>query len=417
VARARGLLKHRNLRLFLTGQFTTNLAGAIVTVAVGWQIYDLTRDPLDLGIAGLVEFLPSLVLVLLTGQVADRFDRRSIVVACVVVELAAVGALLLYAGSAGHAVWPIFAVLATLGIARAFWAPAERALLANLVPRDMLGPAIALNTSTWQAAGIIGPAIGGLLYGVGAQVAYGGAAILLLVGAVSTALIRRPPRALAREPTDWQNLVAGFRFVWRERVVLGAISLDLFAVLLGGATALLPVFARDVLEVGPWGLGLLRSAPGIGAVLTALYLARWPLVDREGAIMFVCVAGFGLSVCVFGLSVAPWLSIVALALAGATDMVSVTVRETLIQLWTPDRLRGRVNAVNMVFIGASNQIGEFRAGVMASVIGAVAAVVFGGAGTVAIAGVWAWKFPELLRVRRLMDAKHQPDQGQDQAKD
>ncbi|MEX2650671.1 MAG: MFS transporter [Alphaproteobacteria bacterium] len=400
---APGLLRHRNLRLFLASQLSTNLAGQIVTVAVGWQIYDLTRDPLDLGIAGLVEFLPSLLLVLLTGQVADRFDRRSVVIACVIAEVLAVGVLLGYAGTGGRAVWPIFAVLAVLGIARAFWSPAERALLPNLVPRNILSPAIALNTSTWQAATIVGPAMGGLLYGLGAEAVYGAAAALLVAGIVATAMIDRPPRVVGREPSDWQNLIAGFRFVWRERVVLGAISLDLFAVLLGGASALLPVFARDILEVGPWGLGLLRAAPGVGAVLTALYLARRPLVDREGAIMFVCVAGFGLAASVFGLSVTPWLSILALAVMGAADMVSVTVRETLIQLWTPDRLRGRVNAVNMVFVGASNQFGEFRAGVMAALIGAIAAVVVGGAGTVLVAGLWAVVFPELRRVRRLME--------------
>jgi MFS family permease len=310
--------------------------------------------------------------------------------------------VLLAAGGAPD-VWPIFVVLGILGVARAFWAPAERALLPNLVPASSLGRAIALNSSSWQASSIVGPAVGGLLYGVAPEAAYGAAAALLLGSGVAVGVIPRQPRRHVREATDWSSLIAGFRYIWSERVVFGAISLDLFAVLLGGATALLPVYARDILEVGPQGLGFLRAAPGVGAVATAILLARFPVNRRAGTVMFATVALFGLATFVFGVSVAPWLSILALALAGAADMISVYIRETLIQLWTPDRLRGRVNAVNMTFIGASNQLGEFRAGVAAAWVGAVVAVVAGGIGTVAVAATWALLFPDLRRVDRLLE--------------
>jgi len=401
VAASPGLWRHRDFRLYLAGQLVTNFGGQIVSVAVGWRLYELTRDPLDLGLAGLVEFLPSLVLVLATGHAADRFDRRIVIALCVAGETLVALALLGLAFGDVRASWPVFAAIAAMGIGRAFWGPAERALLPNLVPPALLGPAIALNSSTWQAATIVGPAVGGLLYGLGAEAAFGAAAVLLVAGAVTTLLIARPRRADAAGAADWTTLVAGFRYVWRAKVVLGAISLDLFAVLMGGAVALLPVYARDILEVGPAGLGLLRAAPGIGAVLIAAWLARWPIRDRAGTVMFACVAVFGVATAVFGASTLAWLSILALGVLGAADMVSVYVREVLIQLWTPDALRGRVNAVNMVFIGASNQIGEFRAGVAAAVLGAVPAVVMGGIGAVAVAILWAFWFPELRRVRRL----------------
>lgn len=400
MAALRGRLGLRDVRLYLLGQLLAHLAGQIITVAVGWQIYDLTRDPIDLGLAGLVEFLPALVLVLVTGQVADRFNRLAIIIICVLAEAALVLVLLAYTAGGPESVLPIFAILLCLGIGRAFWAPAERALLPNLVPTELLGQSIALSTSTWQAATIVGPAVGGLLFGVAPELAYGTAAAFLIGASVANALIRRPARG-PRESADWTALIAGFRYVWREKVVLGAISLDLFAVLLGGASALLPIFARDILEVGPWGLGLLRAAPGIGAVATALVLARYPVRDRAGWIMFGCVGVFGAATVVFGVSTTVWLSIAALGVMGAADMVSVYVRGTLIQLWTPDGLRGRVNAVDMVFIGASNQVGEFRAGTVAALIGAVPAVLVGGLGTLAVVALWMVLFPDLRRIRAL----------------
>ena len=296
----------------------------------------------------------------------------------------------------------MFGILVVLGIARAFMNPASDALAPNLVPKEAIAHAISLTTMIWQTANIAGPVAGGLLYGIAGEVAYGVALALVAAAAVLILLIGRVPQpGEAKEETTLGSLFAGFAFIRREKIVLGAISLDLFAVLLGGAVALLPVYARDILEVGPWGLGLLRAAPGVGAVSMALYLARYGIRDQAGRILFVFVALFGLFTLVFGLSTSVPLSIVALVLMGACDMVSVYIRETLLQLWTPDEVRGRVNAVNRVFIGASNELGEFRAGVVAAWIGAVAAVSVGGAGTMAVAFFWSRWFPELRTARRL----------------
>ncbi len=273
---------------------------------------------------------------------------------------------------------PVFAVMLLFGLERAFMAPAVQSLAPNLIPPEDLSNAVAWNSSSWQAATIIGPVAGGLLYGLGADIAYAVALALLLVSSVLVIMIPKPAQRMSREKPTWTSLLAGFSFIRSEKIVLGAISLDLFAVLLGGATALMPIFARDVLTVGPWGLGLLRSAPGVGAIVTAILLASFPISSRAGMLMFIGVAIFGAGTVVFGLSTSVWLSVVALAVMGAADMISVYVRETLIALWTPDEVRGRVNAVNMVFVGASNELGEFRAGTMASLTGAVPAVVIGG---------------------------------------
>ena len=363
--------RHGAFLRFWTARFLATFSTQIVSVAVGWQIYDLTRDPFDLGLVGIIQFLPSLLLVLVTGAVADRFGRRLIMGIAAFLE--AVCALALLALTLRGLTGPlgIFAVLAVFGIARAFFAPASASLVANLVPVDDFANAVAWNSSAWQTATIVGPVAGGLLYGVSA------------------------------EKPSLDSLFAGFRYIWGEKVVLGAISLDLFAVLLSGAVALLPVYARDILELGPWGLGLLRAAPGIGAILVAIWLAGHPIRDHAGIVMLAFVALFGAFTMLFGASEIPWLSIFALAMLGATDMISVYIRETLIQLWTPDRVRGRVNAVNMVFVGASNELGEFRAGTMAALIGTVPAVVFGGVGAIAVAGLWAWIFPQLRKVRHL----------------
>ena len=396
-----GAFRHRGFVLFWLSRLLATFATQILSVAIGWQIYDLTRNPLDLGLVGLVQFAPALLLVLVTGTVSDRYNRRLVVAICQFVEAACgVTFLVLTVTGTISTAW-IFSILAMFGVARAFMNPAASSLIPNLVPERDLSSAIALSSSSWQIAIIVGPVVGGLLYGVGAAAPYAATVALLLAAAVLVSLVPRPPQKMTPEPTSWFTVVAGFRYVWHEKIVLGAISLDLFAVLLGGATALLPAYARDILDTGPWGLGLLRSAPGVGAIVVALYLAVRPVRDHAGAIMFVTVALFGAFTLVFGVSTAVWLSVAALALAGAADMVSVYVRETLIQLWTPDAVRGRVSAVNAVFVGASNELGEFRAGTVAALIGVVPAVVVGAIGTVAVAGLWAWAFPMLRRARRL----------------
>ena len=379
----------------------TNFATQIVAVAVAWQIYDLTRDPFDLGIIGLVQFLPLLLLVLITGAVADRFGRKLVMAISIAGQFLCTLAILYFSWRGLTSPMPIFIALAGLGITRAFFGPASQSLTVNLVPTHIFPNAVAWNSSSWQLASIVGPVMGGLLYGLGANVPYFTATILLLLGLVLTVKIPKPAVRAHIQKASFSSLFDGLRYIRKEKVVLGAISLDLFAVLLGGAVALLPVYARDVLELGPWGLGMLRAAPGIGALIIAAWLAASPIRNHAGRIMFGCVALFGFFTIVFGLSTITWLSVIALALVGAADMVSVYIRETLLQLWTPDEVRGRVNAVNMVFLGASNELGEFRAGFMAAWIGVVPAVVFGGVGAIAVAGIWAWKFPQLRDARHL----------------
>ena len=393
--------RHRAFLRYWLARFVATFATQVVSVAVGWQVYDLTRDPFDLGLVGIIQFAPALALVLVTGAVADRFGRRRIMGLATALEAACAIALVALAMRGLSGPGPIFALLAVFGVARAFLGPAAASLVANLVPAEDFANAVAWNSSAWQTATIVGPVAGGLLYGISAQAAYGFAAVLMIAASVLILSIPKPAQQTETEQPTLSSLFDGFRYIWREKVVLGAISLDLFAVLLGGAVALLPVYARDILELGPWGLGLLRAAPGMGAIAVAMWLAANPIRDHAGIIMLVFVSMFGAFTCVFGVSTIPWLSITALALLGAADMISVYIRETLIQLWTPDRLRGRVNAVNMVFVGASNELGEFRAGTMAAFIGTVPAVVFGGVGAIAIAGLWAVLFPQLMRARHL----------------
>ncbi len=393
--------RHRAFLSYWAARFLTNFATQIVSVAVGWQMYDLTRDPFDLGLVGIVQFLPSLLLVLVTGVVADRFGRRLIMTVAVIIEAACALALLLLALRGLSGPGPIFIVLAMFGIARAFFGPAAASLFANLVPPEDFANAIAWNSSAWQTATILGPVAGGLLYGLSAEASYGTATVLMLVAGVLIFTIPRPAQRSETDKPTMQTLFAGFGYIWGEKVVLGAISLDLFAVLLSGASALLPIYARDILELGPWGLGLLRSAPGVGAICVAVWLAGHPIRNHAGVIMLGFVAAFGAFTVLFGLSTITWLSIVALALLGATDMFSVYIRETLIQLWTPDQVRGRVNAVNQVFVGASNELGEFRAGTMAALIGTVPAVVIGGVGAIVVAGLWATLFPQLRKINHL----------------
>lgn len=394
-------LAHPKFVYYWFASWAASFAVQIMSVSVGWQVYDITRDPLDLGFVGLAQFLPPLLMVLFTGLAADTFNRRLIMATCLAVEVGCAVALVIFTLARPTVVWPVFGILVVLGFARAFYNPASDALAPNLVPQEAIAHGISLNSMSWQVANIVGPVAGGLLYGISGEVAYGVAAVLVVTAVALIAMIGAVPQLNHAAETTMGTLLAGFRFIRRQKIVLGAISLDLFAVLLGGAVALMPIYARDILDVGPWGLGLLRAAPGVGAVIMALYLAKFGIRDRAGVILFICVAGFGVSTMVFGVSTLVPLSIAALALMGAFDMVSVYIRETLLQLWTPDEVRGRVNAVNRVFIGASNELGEFRAGVVAAGIGAVAAVTIGGAGTMAVAFFWSRWFPELRTARKL----------------
>lgn len=393
--------RHRSFLLFWVSRFLANFAVQIISVSVAWQVYDLTRDPFDLGLVGILQFAPALILVLVTGAASDRYGRRLIMAICEFIEALCAGALLYLTLIGSTSVMPIFVVLVIIGIARAFFGPAAASLVANLVPEKDFANAVSWNSSAWQVASIVGPVAGGLLYGLSAMAAYGISLVFLLVAAFAIMAIPKPRQHSTMHGNALENILGGFRYIFREKVVLGAVSLDLFAVLLGGAVALLPVYARDILVLGPWGLGMLRAAPGIGAVAIALWLAGHPIRDHAGYILFIAVALFGIFTIVFGVSTIPWLSIMALVLLGAADGISVYIREVLIQLWTPDALRGRVNAVNMVFVGASNELGEFRAGMMAAAIGTVPAVVFGGVGTLAVAAIWAAIFPQLRKARSL----------------
>jgi MFS family permease len=395
------VLRHRGFALFFIMRVLSAVGTQIVVVAVGWQVYDLTRNPADLGLVGLFQFAPALLLVLVTGAAADRFNRRIITAICLSGQGLCTAAILYFTSQGSITIGTIFFILVLFGTFRAFVNPATQSLVPNLVPAEELSSAIALSSSSWQMATMVGPAIGGLLYGIGAEAAYGGAFAVFVTSAACVALIPKPPQKTVAEPPSWQSLSAGFRYIWEKKIILGAISLDLFVVLLGGAIALLPVFARDILQVGPWGLGLMHSSMGVGSLGMAFYLTSRPIRDHAGVTMFAAAIVFGLATIVFGLSSILWLSIIMLALMGAADMISVYVRQTLIQLNTPDELRGRVNAVSSVFTGASNEIGGFRAGMVAAVVGSVSAVVIGGAGTMAVAALWAHKFPELRRARQL----------------
>lgn len=400
-SRFRSAFRHSGFRMFWIARLTASLAVQMQVVAVGWQIYDMTGSALDLGLVGLFQFLPTLALALFAGHVVDSVDRRRVLFAALLVETAAVGALcgLTAMGALSPAL--IFAIVFVIGAAKAFEGPAYQALISALVPLKDLPNAVAWNSSALQTAMVAGPALGGLFYVAGPGVVYTLSTLLLGLATVLVFLLRPRPVALAPRGMSWSSVLAGIGFIHSRPAILGAISLDLFAVLLGGATALLPIFARDILQVGPWGLGLLRAAPAVGALLTAVALTRWGVERDAGRWMLVAVAGFGVATAVFGLSTSPVLSFAALVAVGATDQVSVFVRQTLIQLATPDDMRGRVGAVSSLFIGASNQLGEFRAGTAAALTGAVPAVVAGGVGAIVIAGLWAWRFPDLRRIDRL----------------
>jgi MFS family permease len=421
---------HRPFVLFWFARLSTTFGAQILSVAVLWHIYELTGDPLFTGLVGLVQFVPLFLLVLVTGTVADRFGRR-LIMGLSIVLLAACGAVMALL-SLSHAINPIvmLVVLTVFGVGRAFMGPASSSLVVSLVPAEHFANAVTWNSSAWQAATIVGPAFGGVLLtfgephfidwlagsgqtqlatvlaGRGPEIAYFAAFIFMTIGSLLIFAVPKTPHTPPKERPTLSNMLEGFRYIWRQKVVLGAVSLDLFAVLMGGVIALLPVYATDILDLGGWGLGLLRAAPGIGAIIMAAVIAMFPIRDHAGLIMFICVGLFGLFTVVFGLSHFAWLSILALVCLGGADMVSVVVRETLLQLWTPDEVRGRVNAVNGVFVSASNELGEFRAGGMAKLLGggpsaAIAATVIGGVGAIVVAIAWAGMFPKLRKIRRL----------------
>jgi MFS family permease len=400
--------RHRDFALFWVALLFQGFALTMATVAIGWQVYAVRENPLDLGLVGLAEFAPLLVLALPAGQLADRLPRRRIVLAMIFLDVGVLTALLWITAQGATRVWPFFALAFVTGVGSAVGAPAGRALTPSLVPQEILVSALAQRSIAFQLSAVVGPAVGGLLFAFHPELVYAvGIALSLL--ALGCVLAMRSGRAPASAGTvGFDDVLAGIRLIRRTRILLGAISLDLFAVLLGGAVALLPVFAKDILQVGPTGLGLLRTAPAVGAFAAALLVARFPIRRRAGPTLYVVVAAFGACMVVFGLSREMWLSLVALGLAGAFDMVSVVLRSTILPLVTPDALRGRVTAVEMVFISASNELGAFESGVAAALIGAVPAVVLGGIATIAIAGLW-WKlFPSLAKVDRLDELRPVP---------
>ena len=411
---AAAAFRYRNFCLFQAARFLVVTALEMQSVAVGWQIYEITRRPLDLGLVGLAQFMPALLLFLVGGHAADRFERRRVLVACYTsfclcsVALLAISLNWLHwPGESGAAhgpssAAPFYVVMLAIGLVRVFSGPSGQAFTPLLVPAEVFPNAAAWGSSIFNAATILGPVFGGVLYALrGSPIPVYFAAAIALATSVALMLSIRMQSVQQINRGNWKSVLAGLRYVWHNKLILGTTTLDLFAVLLGGAVALLPVFAREILYVGPFGLGVLRAAPGIGAALTALAITLCPLRRRSGVIMLTCVACFGAATVAFGLSRNLYVSIFALLVAGGADMVSVIVRATVVQLATPDEMRGRVSAVNVLFIGASNEFGQFESGVTAQWLGAVPAVVLGGVGTLVIVALWSRLFPALRRVDRL----------------
>ena len=403
--RSNALRAFRSLdyRRFLGSRLLSILGLEMVSVAVGWQVYALTKRPLDLGYVGLAQFLPAVFLTLPAGHAADRFDRRRVVLVCHLAFGLCSGLLAWFAVGRIQTPVPIFFVLVLLGCARAFNAPAAQALMPSLLPEADFPNAVAWNSSTFQVANVFGPALGGVLYAAfgDPEVVYFLAAGLAVIDVLVLVGVRTRTGRMEKKAASWATLLAGVRYVWENKVVLGSVSLDLFAVLLGGAAALMPVFAQDVLHTGAWGLGILRSGPSIGAGLVGLYLAAHPLKRHVGRTMFIGVAIFGATTIAFGLSRTLWLSLLILIVMGGADMLSVFVRLTIVQISPPPEMRGRVNAVNMLFIGGSNELGEFESGLTAQWLGPVRAVVAGGVGTLLVVLAWSRLFPELRRLDRM----------------
>lgn len=395
------VLRHPGYLNFAASRVFSSLGFQSIAIAMGWMVYDQTKSAFALGLVGLFQFLPMVFLTFIVGDVADRFDRRRIGLACQLVE--AVTVLVL-----GIAVWynvlhpvGIFCAVAVLGAAQAFERPTMASLLPNIVPPSLLQQAIATSTSMMQTALIVGPSLGGLLYGIGPVVPFMVSTVLFAIASLNVISIRMERKVASREPVTLASVFAGVSFIRSRPVMLGTISLDLFAVLLGGATALLPIFASDILQAGPWGLGLLRAAPAVGALGMSIVLARWPIQDNVGRKMFLSVGVFGLATIVFAISTSIALSVLALLIVGASDAVSVVIRSSLVQLLTPDAMRGRVNAVNSLFIGTSNQLGEFESGMLAGFVGPVTTGVIGGLGTITVVLLWMRLFPDLTKVKTL----------------
>jgi len=401
------LIGNRNVRAFAGIRACLALAGQMQTVAIGWYVYTLTGSAWHLGFIGLVQFLPGVLLFPLIGHVADHYDRRRVVAATLWTQSLASLALIAVVALPDPSLWALYLIIVVIGGARAFTMPALSSLLPNLVDAETFPRAVATGSSAFQVATIVGPAIGGLLYVLNHLVTFGLAAaiylaaILLVLGVKTVRGDATPARAA---PGEDDGVLAGLRYIRTNPVLLGAISLDMFAVLLGGVTALLPIYASDILKVGPTGLGLLRSAPAIGATVVGLYLAQHSIERRAGALMLACVAGFGVATIVFSLSTSLWLSVAALIALGGFDMVSMVIRQTLVQLSTPDAMRGRVSAVSFLFIGASNQLGEFESGATAALMGVIPAAVLGGVGTLVVVGLWTVLFPSLRRIDTLSKA-------------
>jgi MFS family permease len=400
------VLAMRDFRLYLGGRFFAAMSQQMLAVAIGWYLYDLTGDPLTLGYAGLALFIPIAIFTLPGGDVADRFDRRRILALAHLVQAACAGLLVYLAVTRTVTPWPFYAVLSLSGVARAYSAPAVQSFAPFLVPRGQFAESVAWSASANRVAMITGPALGGLIYLLGAEAAFAACLIQSLLVSVAMISIRtRVAPAIEKGTTAFSRAVAGLRYVRRQPVVFGAITLDLFAVTLGSITALLPVYARDVLDVGPGGLGAMRSSLALGAVAIALLLAGLPAqrLPHAGKAMFVGVAVFGAAILAFGVSTSFALSVAALAVMGAADMISVWVRSTIVQLATPDDMRGRVSAVHMLFVGTSNEFGDFRAGAVAAWLGALPAVMAGGVCTLLVTALWAHFFPELRRIDRLSE--------------
>jgi MFS family permease len=404
----RSMFKHRAFSLFWAAQVFSSLAVQAESVTIGWQVYTVARNTHDVehsafmvGMVGLAQFAPLFLLSLIGGATADRRDRRSIMLACTGVEIACVAGLALLALHPSPSLVPIFVVAAMFGASRAFLSPASGAMGPMLVPREMLPRAISWNSMGDQAGSVIGPWIGGALCAVSPAVAYGGSALMYALAASALLFMRANTRPERQPGSRLEQIRDGIAYVWTNKIVLGATSLDLFAVLLGGATALLPVFARDVLNVGAHGFGILRSGPALGAMAMAFALSRWPLHRRAGRWMFTGVAAFGIFTLVFAVSKSLVVSVIALAAMGAADMISVYVRQSLVQIVTPDSMRGRVSAVSSLFIGASAELGEFETGVVARLLGPVGAAVFGGVGSLVVTGAWSRMFPSLRKADRL----------------
>jgi MFS family permease len=389
------ILAHPAYGWFWCCRIASGMAFQIQAVAVGWQIYDITHSTFMLGMAGLVQFAPIVLFTLVAGHVADRYDRRAVYGIALGVQGLATAVLAIGTWAHWLGITGILAVVGVIGAARSFQGPSTQALLPTLVPERLVPRAIAWATGAFQVASIVGPSVGGLLYAFGPAVPYATAAALALIGTGFIALIRQERKVRVRPSTTFASLFSGIAFIKAKPVILGSISLDLFAVLLGGATALLPAFARDILHVGAWGLGMLRSAPAVGSIAMSVYLARRPPNRQVGKKMFMAVFAFGITTVVFGLSRSFSLSFVSLLLMGAADTISVVIRSSLVQLETPDEMRGRVGAVNSLFIGTSNQLGEFESGVTASLFGTVQATVLGGVGTLVVAALWMRFFPSL----------------------